>query len=89
MCMNIFLSRVKECKIVLLSNKTKGSFYLAPYVDEYGETDFGLKRGNPLRLCPERLRKIHQMWVNHGIPEEISHAMSSRTQIQITVAWEL
>ena len=28
-----------------------------PYLDQYGETDQGLKRGNPLTLCPERYSK--------------------------------
>ena len=83
----IFL-RVKECKLVLLSGRTKGCFYSPPYVDEFGETDFGLKRGNPLRLCKERMKKIHKMWLNHGIPEEISHA-AGRNTIYITGAWEL
>ncbi len=43
----------------------------------YGETDIGLRRGNPLTLCPERLAKIQKLWLNHAIPEEIAHTVES------------
>ena len=72
----IFL-RIRECKVVLLSGRNKGCLIPPPYLDEYGETDIGLKRGNPLRLCPEKYRKIYKMWLNHSIPEEISHNLES------------
>lgn len=42
-----------------------------PYVDEYGETDQGLRRGNPLRFSPEKYDYLRKLWVNHAIPEEI------------------
>ncbi len=42
---------------------------------QYGETDIGLRRGNPLHLCPEKYRKIYQYWLNHSIPEEIAHIL--------------
>lgn len=38
----IFL-RVRECQILLMASRTKGSFYPAPYLDTYGETDHGLR----------------------------------------------
>ena len=47
--------RVKECKIAMFSGKSKGCYMSPPYLDQYGETDQGLKRGNPLKLCRERL----------------------------------
>ena len=46
--------RVRECKIVLFCGRAKGCYTAPPYLDQYGETDQGLKRGNPLKLCPER-----------------------------------
>ena len=49
----IFL-KVKECKIAMFSGRSKGCFMSPPYLDQYGETDQGLKRGNPLKLCQER-----------------------------------
>ena len=44
---------------------------------QYGETDAGLKRGNPLRLCPEMMAKLRRMWLNHGVCDEIAHKMES------------
>lgn len=35
--------RVRECQILLLFGKTKGCFFPSPYLDDYGETDQGLR----------------------------------------------
>ena len=78
--------RIRECKVVLLAGRTKGCFVQPPYLDQYGETDTGLRRGNPLHLCPEKYRKIYKMWLNHSIPEEISHTLESN-QFLITTPW--
>ncbi|KAM4690769.1 E3 ubiquitin-protein ligase UBR1 [Rhinophrynus dorsalis] len=67
--------RIRECKVVLMEGKTRGCSYPAPYLDEYGETDPGLKRGNPLHLSHERYRKLHQLWQQHCIIEEIARSM--------------
>ncbi|XP_076130884.1 E3 ubiquitin-protein ligase UBR1 [Alosa pseudoharengus] len=67
--------RVRECEIVLMASKTRGSTYPAPYLDDYGETDPQLGRGNPLHLCPERYRKLHYLWLQHCIPEEIARSL--------------
>ena len=72
----IFL-RVRECKVVLLAGTSKGCFILPPYVDQYGETDPGLRRGNPLKLDREKYRKIYKLWLNHSIPQEISHSLEA------------
>lgn len=82
----IFL-RVRECKVLLLAGKTKGCFVPPPYLDEYGETDQGLRRGNPLHLCHENYRKLQKLWLSHGIPEEIAHSLESNTHIVI-VEWQ-
>ncbi|XP_056403083.1 E3 ubiquitin-protein ligase UBR1 isoform X1 [Hyla sarda] len=70
----IFL-KIRECKVVLIEGKTRGCLYPAPYLDEYGETDPGLKRGNPLRLSHERYRKLHLMWQQHCVVEEIARSL--------------
>lgn len=70
----IFL-KIRECRVVLIEGKTRGCIYAAPYLDEYGETDPGLKRGNPLRLSHERYRKLHLLWQQHCIIEEIAHSL--------------
>lgn len=31
--------RIRECEIVLMASRTRGSTYPAPYLDDYGETD--------------------------------------------------
>ena len=37
-----------------------GAYLSAPYVDEYGETDKGLKRGNPLFLDQEKYAELNR-----------------------------
>uniref|UniRef100_A0A8C5MRZ6 E3 ubiquitin-protein ligase n=1 Tax=Leptobrachium leishanense TaxID=445787 RepID=A0A8C5MRZ6_9ANUR len=64
--------RIRECRVVLMEGRTRGCLYPAPYLDEYGETDPGLKRGNPLYLSRERYQKLHQLWQQHCIIEEIA-----------------
>ncbi|UYV79674.1 UBR1 [Cordylochernes scorpioides] len=67
--------RVRDCKVLLLAGKTKGCYLSPPYVDEYGETDQGLMRGNPLHLCLEHYRTLHRLWLNHELAETIVHEM--------------
>ncbi|XP_054719736.1 E3 ubiquitin-protein ligase UBR2-like [Uloborus diversus] len=76
----IFL-RIRDCKVLLLSDKNKGCFIPPPYVDEYGETDQGLFRGNPLHLCPERYEELHELWLSHNVPERVSHNMEQSTTL--------
>lgn len=35
--------RVRESQVLFLAGKTKGCFYAPPYLDDYGETDQGLR----------------------------------------------
>ncbi|KAH7934277.1 hypothetical protein HPB49_024260 [Dermacentor silvarum] len=53
-----------------LQGATPGCYLPPPYVDEYGETDAGLMRGNPLHLCPRRYEQLQHLWLSHGIPEQ-------------------
>ncbi|XP_078001009.1 E3 ubiquitin-protein ligase UBR2-like [Glandiceps talaboti] len=82
----IFL-RVRECQLILLSGKNKGCFFTPPYLDDYGETDQGLRRGNPLHLCQDRYRKLQKLWLLHGVPEEIAHQLESNTSL-LTIDWQ-
>lgn len=77
--------RIRECEILLLS-LNKGCFVSPPYLDEYGETDQGLRRGNPLRLCKERYKKLHLMWLGHGLHEEIARSTES-TSTMLPTQW--
>lgn len=76
----IFL-KIRECRVVLVEGKARGCAYPAPYLDEYGETDPGLKRGNPLHLCHERYRKLHLVWQQHCIIEEIARSQETNQML--------
>lgn len=80
--------RVRDCKVLLLVGRTKGCYVPPPYVDEYGETDPGLTRGNPLRLCPRRFEHLQKLWLSHGIPEQVGHALEQSTSLSST-NWSL
>ncbi|KAK9886902.1 hypothetical protein WA026_019159 [Henosepilachna vigintioctopunctata] len=82
----IFL-RVRDCEILLLASPHRGCFMSAPYLDDYGETDQGLKRGNPLKLCRERYKKLQLLWSSHGILEEIARALESSSHIVGATQW--
>lgn len=83
----IFL-RIRECEIVLRASKTRGSTYPAPYLDDYGETDPHLVRGNPLHLCPERYRKLNQLWQQHCILEEIARSLEV-VNVMFAFEWQM
>jgi len=76
--------RVRECKVVMFSGRTKGCFESPPYLDQYGETDEGLRRGNPLTLCPDRYARLHRLWLNHGIAEKVTHNTEAASGFQTT-----
>ncbi|XP_037135452.1 E3 ubiquitin-protein ligase UBR2 isoform X1 [Syngnathus acus] len=84
--LGLFL-RVRESQVLFVAGKTKGCFYPPPYLDDYGETDQGLKRGNPLHLCIERYRKIERLWRQHGIAEVIGHAQEAN-QTLVAIDWQ-
>uniref|UniRef100_A0A3Q2YP77 E3 ubiquitin-protein ligase n=1 Tax=Hippocampus comes TaxID=109280 RepID=A0A3Q2YP77_HIPCM len=77
---------IRECEIVLMASKTRGSTYPAPYLDDYGETDPHL--GNPLHLCPERYRKLKKMWQNHCILEEIACSLEL-VNVMFAFDWQM
>lgn len=79
--------RVRESQVLFVAGKTKGCFYPPPYLDDYGETDPGLKRGNPLHLCSERYQKIQRLWRHHGIAEVIGHAQEAN-QTLVAIDWQ-
>ncbi|KAJ4923804.1 hypothetical protein JOQ06_028059 [Pogonophryne albipinna] len=84
--LGLFL-RVRESQVLFVAGKTKGCFYPPPYLDDYGETDQGLKRGNPLHLCAERYRKIEHLWRQHGVAEVIGHAQEAN-QTLVAIDWQ-
>ncbi|KAM7409154.1 hypothetical protein PAMA_002723 [Pampus argenteus] len=78
---------LRESQVLFIAGKTKGCFYPPPYLDDYGETDQGLKRGNPLHLCGDRYRKIEHLWRQHSIAEVIGHAQEAN-QTLVAIDWQ-
>ncbi|XP_011494451.1 PREDICTED: LOW QUALITY PROTEIN: E3 ubiquitin-protein ligase UBR2 [Ceratosolen solmsi marchali] len=76
----VFL-RVRDCEIVFLRSPNRGSYCCPPYFDEYGETDQGLHRGNPLKLCKDKYKRLNQMWLGHGLYEAIVRATEISTSV--------
>nr|XP_023026641.1 E3 ubiquitin-protein ligase UBR2-like [Leptinotarsa decemlineata] len=83
----IFL-RVRECEVLFLAAPHRGCFVTPPYLDDYGETDQGLRRGNPLRLCRERYKKLQTLWLSHGVHEEIARSIETSSHI-VATQWNL
>lgn len=81
----IFL-RIRECEILLLG-LNKGCFVSSPYLDKYGETDQGLRRGNPLTLCPERYAKLNLLWLSHSLHEDIARSAEAINNV-IPTQWQ-
>ncbi|XP_022649941.1 E3 ubiquitin-protein ligase UBR2-like isoform X1 [Varroa jacobsoni] len=79
----VFL-KIKDCRVMLLVGDSKGAFSSPPYVDEYGETDPGLLRGNPLTLCNSAYTQLNQLWLSHSVPEQVAHALEASTSLSST-----
>lgn len=77
----IFL-RIRDCQVVYLG-RGKGCFVQPPYLDEYGETDQGLRRGNPLRLCKSAYDRIFLQWLGHNLHEEIAR-LNENANVAVT-----
>ncbi|XP_034933670.1 E3 ubiquitin-protein ligase UBR2 [Chelonus insularis] len=76
--------RVRECEILFLRSPNRGAFACPPYLDEYGETDQGLRRGNPLKLCKNKYKQLNQMWLGHGLHEAVARAIESSSNLMST-----
>ncbi|KAI1645676.1 uncharacterized protein F4817DRAFT_165729 [Daldinia loculata] len=68
---------IRKCAIFYL-HRTSGSFSSAPYIDKYGEVDFGLRHGRQLFLNQKRYDSmLRNMWLSHGIPSFISRKLEA------------
>ncbi|GBP60009.1 E3 ubiquitin-protein ligase UBR1 [Eumeta japonica] len=81
----VFL-RVRDCELLLLAPMSRGTLAPAPYLDTYGETDQGLRRGNPLRLCYERYEKLRLLWLSHGLHEKIARSLDAN--LLVNTLWQ-
>jgi len=73
---------------MFLVGDSKGSIAAPPYVDEYGETDPGLIRGNPLKLCPSAYNELNQLWLNHGVPERVARDLEKSPRLS-SMNWSM
>ncbi|KAI5295817.1 hypothetical protein KEM52_000130 [Ascosphaera acerosa] len=66
---------IRKCVVLLLHDR-HGSFCTAPYLDDHGEPDRGLRHGRRLRLNQKRYdRLFRDVWLAHGIPSAISRRL--------------
>lgn len=67
---------ILECYMVLMNamdlEDVRGCILPAPYLDEYGESDIGLRSGNPLKLNSDLWKEFQQYWYQHTIIEKIT-----------------
>ena len=46
------------------------------------------RRGNPLHLCPERYRKLQQLWQHHCVLEEIARSLEV-VNVMFAFEWQM
>ena len=55
-----------------------GSWFAAPYLDRYGETDVGLRRKEQLFLNRKRYDRLYrEVWLRQGIPTTVARKLES------------
>jgi len=79
--------RPMECKMMLISSSGKGCFFGAPYVDEYGEQDTGLRRGNPMYLNEEMMDNLRRIWYSQNISETVSRQLMNSSLRMLAFDW--
>eukprot|EP00118_Oscarella_pearsei_P007753 m.38708 g.38708 ORF g.38708 m.38708 type:complete len:1803 (+) comp32631_c0_seq2:65-5473(+) len=77
---------IRECQVILMAGRNRGCFYQPPYFDEYGETDVGLQRGNPLYLCEKSYAKLQELWLKHSVYETIMADIEKHPPLA-TIKW--
>ncbi|KAH9420663.1 E3 ubiquitin-protein ligase ubr1 [Dermatophagoides pteronyssinus] len=90
MCLICIFLRIRDNKILLLISKSRaiGCYLASPYVDKFGETDFGLYRGHPMFLSEAAYEKLYKMWFRHGIPEQIVYLMETSSSLP-SINWNI
>jgi len=77
---------VRKCAVLMLHNGS-GSWFLAPYLDRYGETDVGLRRKEQLFLNRKRYDKLYrEVWLKQGIPTTVARKLESEVN---SGGWEV
>jgi len=76
---------IRKCAVLMLHNRN-GSWFPAPYLDRYGETDLGLRRKEQLFLNKKRYDKLYRdVWLSNGIPTAVARKLEAEVN---TGGWE-
>ncbi|KAF9914580.1 hypothetical protein BX616_007995 [Lobosporangium transversale] len=71
---------IKKC-VILLLHVRNGCFHPAPFLDEHGEADLGLRRGRPQFLNQMRYDDLRRLWLTHGIPIHVARKIEQSYDI--------
>ncbi|KAJ1801177.1 E3 ubiquitin-protein ligase ubr1 [Coemansia sp. RSA 2399] len=71
---------VKKCGLLLLHHDN-GCFMSAPYLDQHGEVDLGLKRGRPLFINRARYEEMRRLVLAQRIPIYVAHKIDQAFDI--------
>ncbi|KAJ2722882.1 E3 ubiquitin-protein ligase ubr1 [Coemansia sp. Benny D115] len=71
---------VKKCGLLLLHHDN-GCFMSAPYLDQHGEVDLGLKRGRPLYINRTRYEEMRKLVLTQKIPVFIARKIDQTFDI--------
>ncbi|KAI4115856.1 MAG: hypothetical protein LQ345_003622 [Seirophora villosa] len=72
----LFIS-IKRCNVLFIHD-SNGSWHNAPYLDQYGEVDPGLRHNRQLFLNQRRYDALlRNVWLQHGIPTAISRKLEA------------
>ncbi|CAI8025784.1 E3 ubiquitin-protein ligase UBR2, partial [Geodia barretti] len=81
---------ILEVYVVLLDatniRHVKGCTLTPPYLDQYGESDPGLRRGSPLLLSEESVQQLDTVWFQHQVPERITQEMEQNRNL-MGIVW--
>ena len=76
---------IRKCAVLMLHHRN-GSWFPAPYLDRYGETDLGLRRKEQLFLNKKRYDKLYRdVWLSNGIPTAVARKLEAEIN---TGGWE-
>lgn len=84
---------MQKCIVLFLAKptpttRTVGCLLPAPYKDQYGEADFGLKRGAPLFLDTVAYARLRDTWVRQTVYMQVARKLVSESSLA-DVDWDV
>lgn len=80
--------QIKSCIVIMLDGD-RGGYVDAPYVDERGEVDRGLKRGRPLFLQPNMYARLNHIFQSQRLSSDIAKIMRNNYYLALRQWQEL